>query len=82
MKKSAADAPEEQMGMFDVNPDLDPIDLSADEYDLPDEEFEVEQVAHKWPDEPLFAALLRNAVQKEWGQDHVLHDFVSDRQII
>jgi CRISPR-associated protein Csc3 len=77
MKKSASDQPEEQMELFDVIPDPEPTDLSADEYDSPDEETEVAQVAYRWPEDPLFTALLRCAVQKQWGQDYVLDDFVS-----
>ncbi|MFM7175578.1 MAG: type I-D CRISPR-associated protein Cas10d/Csc3 [Caldilinea sp.] len=39
----------------------------------PDEEASGEQV---WPAEPLFAALLRDAVRAQWGEDPVLTDFV------
>lgn len=77
MKKTANDLPEEQIGLFDTMMEAEQTDLPEDEIDFSEEESEVEQGDRTWPDEPLFVALLRNAVQKQWGQDRVLDDFVS-----
>ncbi|HAJ38526.1 MAG TPA: hypothetical protein DCL15_22900 [Chloroflexi bacterium] len=77
MKKTANNLPEEQISLLDDVPEVDQTDLTEDEFDLAEEEPEVEQSQRSWPEEPLFVALLRNAVQKQWGQDKVLDDFVS-----
>jgi CRISPR-associated protein Csc3 len=77
MKKTANDLPEEQIGLFDTMMEAEQTDLPEEEIDFSEEESEIDQGDRTWPDEPLFVALLRNAVQKQWGQDRVLNDFVS-----
>jgi CRISPR-associated protein Csc3 len=54
--------------------DLEEIDEEGAFFgEEPDERASGEQV---WPAEPLFAALLRDAVRAQWGEDPVLIDFV------
>jgi len=69
--------PERQSGALDTTPEPDMADLLPDDLDSFDDELEVELEERRLPDEPLFVALLRSAVQKQWGQDRVLDDFVS-----
>ncbi|MCB0067045.1 MAG: type I-D CRISPR-associated protein Cas10d/Csc3, partial [Caldilineaceae bacterium] len=73
--RTTSNAPEQQPGLFDVMPEDDMTEHTIDDFDSFDDEVEVEE--RTWPDEPLFVALLRSAIQKQWGQDQVLDDFVS-----
>jgi len=77
MKKSTSDLPEEQITLFDLDAEVEPTDFSPDDFVLSEDEDDVVQQDRKWPEEPLFVAMLRNAVQKQWGADPVLDDFVS-----
>lgn len=60
----------------------DMLDMGAPEEDLPpddisdDEQANVTPAGHNLAEEPLFSALLRGAVQKQWGDDPVLNAFV------
>lgn len=64
--RTTSNAPEQQPGLFDVMPEDDMTEHTIDDFDSFDDEVEVEE--RTWPDEPLFVALLRSAIQKQWGK--------------